>query len=113
MPPPVDVVDLATVAGAGGVVLSFSPGGFHANLVVLSAGEAIAPHRNDEVDVLVVVLAGSGRLTIDGGDLDLSPSAAVVVPRGTTRGVTAGDGLRYLTVHAERRPLGIGGRRPG
>jgi quercetin dioxygenase-like cupin family protein len=108
------LVDLGRVAGTGGVVWSVSPGGFHTNLVVLDAGGAIEPHRNDAVDVLVVVVAGSGTATVDGEAVDLAPNTALLLARGVRRGIAAGPGgLRYLTVHAERAPLGIGRRGDG
>lgn len=104
----VAAVDLARVDGAGGVVWSVSPGGFHTNLVVLDAGGAIAPHRNDAVDVLVVVLAGTGTAAVDGRQVDLAPATALLLPRRSVRAITAGSGgLRYLTVHGERAPLMI------
>lgn len=107
-------VDLSAVDGAGGVVWSVSPDGFHTNLVVLDRGGSIAAHRNDGIDVLVVVLAGDGTATVDEVTIELAPTLALLVPRGATRSVAAGDrGLRYLTVHAQRAPLGIGGRRSG
>jgi quercetin dioxygenase-like cupin family protein len=102
------VVDLGTVEGGGGVVWSVSPGGFHTNLVVLRPGEAIAAHRNDALDVLVVVLAGSATVTIDGAPSELGAAGAVLVPLGSVREITAGPrGVRYLTVHAQALPLTI------
>jgi quercetin dioxygenase-like cupin family protein len=99
-------VDLSQVPGAGGVVWSASPEGLHTNLVVLDAGGTIPAHRNDAIDVLVVVLAGTGTLTVDETPVGLAPSAALLVPRGTKRAIRAGaDGLRYLTIHAARPPL--------
>ena len=60
----VDPVDLSRVDGAGGVVWSVSPEGFHTNLVVLEPGGSIASHRNDSLDVLMVVLADHGVLQV-------------------------------------------------
>ena len=109
----VAAVDLTQVDGASGVVWSVSPAGFHTNLVVLDAGGAIASHRNDAVDVLVVVLAGAGAATVDGDRVELGPSTALLVPRHSVRAIAAGaSGLRYLTVHADREPLTIGRRGP-
>jgi quercetin dioxygenase-like cupin family protein len=109
-PPTIRPVDLARVEGSGGVVWSISPGGFHANLVVLDAGEGIAAHRNDSVDVLVIVVAGEGTVTADGNSVPVAAGTALLVPRRATRSVSAGtEELRYLTVHAERGPLTIGG----
>jgi quercetin dioxygenase-like cupin family protein len=65
-------VDLSTVHGSGGVLWSVSPLGFHANLVGLAAGESVESHRNDDVDVLIVVLAGRAELTVDGSGVDLT-----------------------------------------
>jgi len=107
----VQTVDLSRMEGAGGVVWSVSPDGFHANLVVLEAAGAIAGHRNDALDVLIVVLAGAGRARVDDDTFDLAPAGALLVPRGAERSITAGPaGLRYLTVHAQRGPLTIGSR---
>ena len=104
-----DAIDLTQVAGAGGVVWSVSPDGLHANLVVLECGGSIPAHRNDGLDVLLVVLAGAGVATVYGEAIELRAGAALLVPRGTERSVTAGDpGLRYLAVHAQRGPLTIG-----
>lgn len=101
------VVHLADIRGAGGVVWSASPG-CHLNLVVMEAHDAIGAHRNDEVDVLIIVMDGGATVRLDEEELSLRPGDAVTVARGTVRSVTSGEaGVRYLTVHAERRPLGI------
>ena len=104
-------VDLSRIDGAGGVLWSVSPGGFHMNLVVLEPGGSIGAHRNDALDVLVVVLAGAGTATVDDDTVELGPTHALLVPRGASRSIAAGpSGLRYLTVHSQRGPLAIGGR---
>jgi quercetin dioxygenase-like cupin family protein len=107
-----DVVDLLAAADGNGVVWSTSPEGFHANLVSLVPGGAIEAHRTDEVDVLVVVIAGEGRVDVDDAPTDVRGGTAVVIPKGTVRRIEAAtDGLRYLTVHARRGPMSIGGPR--
>ena len=78
------------------------------NLVVLAAGERIAEHTNDALDVLVVVLAGEGTARVDGTDVPLRSHEAVLIPKGARRGIAAGDGLRYMTVHIARPPMQIG-----
>lgn len=110
-PAGVQPVDLARIAGAGGVVWSVSPEGFHANLVVLEPVGSIAAHRNDALDVLLVVVGGAGRATVDDAVVELTPACALLVPRGSVRSITASAiGLRYLTVHGQRGPLTIGGK---
>jgi quercetin dioxygenase-like cupin family protein len=101
-------VVLSRVAGSGGVVWSVSPSGLHVNLVVLDPGGAIAEHRNDDIDVLLVVVEGAGTVSIDGAVTAVSSTTAVLAPAGATRSIAAGsEGLRYLTIHAERPPLSI------
>jgi quercetin dioxygenase-like cupin family protein len=102
-----DAVDLT---GADGAVWSLPhDGDLDANLVKLGPGGAMAAHRNAEVDVLVVVIAGEGTVSIDGHDIEVSQHHLVRIPKGTLRRVTAGaTGLVYLSVHRARAGLGIG-----
>ncbi|MFJ2419849.1 hypothetical protein [Streptomyces brevispora] len=81
-----------------------------ANLVRLPAGAEVGEHQEDVLDVLLVVLAGSGRLTPggDGTPLDLTPTTVTWLPRTSRRALAAGpDGLAYLTVHRRRPGLTI------
>ena len=76
-----------------------------ANVLNLPAGTVIEAHAEPDLDVLMVVVAGSATMDTEGGARPLLPGAVVWLPRGSTRGFTTGtDGLAYLTVH---------GRRPG
>jgi quercetin dioxygenase-like cupin family protein len=100
------------VSGAGGVVWSGAPSGVNVNLVVLEGGSAIGDHRNDEVDVLVVVIEGSAIVHVDDATWTLHATDALLVPKGARRSIDASDdGVRYLTIHAARAPLAIKGKR--
>jgi hypothetical protein len=67
----------------------------------------IQPHRNDAVEVLMVVVAGRGELTVDGQVHQLAPMVVAHLPKGTVGAVAAVDGpLAYLSVH-RRRPAGL------
>lgn len=110
----VSLDDVATVpAGGNGVHWSLDGGtDLNANLVHLDPGACIEPHVNDEVDVLFVVTAGSGRVVIDGAGHDLGPHVLALAPKGARRALVAGDqGVTYVTVHRRRAPLGIGAAR--
>lgn len=75
-----------------------------ANILNLPAGQCIDTHAEPDLDVLLVVLAGSGTLTTQDGELPLTPGAVVWLPRGSKRSLAAGsEGLSYLTTH-QRRP---------
>lgn len=81
----------------------------NANLVRLDADHAIDEHVNEEVDVLLVTLAGSGRVVVGTRTVLLTPTVVAHVPKGAPRSVHAGpDGLAYLTVHRRRGGLTIG-----
>jgi quercetin dioxygenase-like cupin family protein len=110
----VDAVDITALdrTGPSGAIWSLPHGGdLDANVVVLVAGASVDSHVNDEVDVLVVTVAGSGTVSVDGDVVELSPSIVVHVPKGATRQIRAGDEtLVYLTVHRARSGLSIGRR---
>ncbi|MFF8713919.1 hypothetical protein ACF07T_21145 [Streptomyces sp. NPDC015184] len=79
-----------------------------ANLVRLPPGAEVGEHQEDVLDVLLVVVEGSGRITAPDGVLDLAPTTAVWLPRTSRRALAAGsDGLAYLTVHRRRPGLTI------
>lgn len=104
--------DLGSIplGAADGAIWSLPHGGdLDANLVRLRAGSRIAPHVNDEVDVLIVVQSGGGRLVVDDDEHELRTEVIAYIPAGTHRQIDAGPrGLTYLTVHRARGPLTIG-----
>ncbi|MGH3562268.1 MAG: DUF2249 domain-containing protein [Mycobacterium sp.] len=78
------------------------------NVISLTPNDGIDTHIGAEVDVLVHVLSGSGRLITEQGTVDLVPGALLWMPRRSRRQFSAGpDGLRYLTVHQKRQILGL------
>ena len=95
---------LADLTGRSGAVWSLPHGGdLDANLVHLVPDDGIGEHRNDEVDVLVVVRGGTGEIVVDGRPSALSDGVVVLVPKGAARSIRAGgDGLAYLSIHRRR-----------
>jgi quercetin dioxygenase-like cupin family protein len=78
------------------------------NLVAWPAGEGVATHVNAERDVLIVVVSGHLTIHVDGVPHTLSSDHAMLIPRGTTRSLTAAaDGARYLSIHRRRPPLSL------
>ncbi|MFG2357217.1 cupin domain-containing protein [Streptomyces sp. NPDC048521] len=84
-----------------------------ANVVRLGPGGRITAHTETQLDVMLVVVAGTGVL---GGDPSAEPQpltegALVWLPHGASRAITAGEtGLTYLTVHRRRPGMRIGSR---
>jgi len=99
--------------GADGVIWALAGARqLDANLVALAPAGEIGAHRNDEVDVLIVVLAGSGELTVDGADQALATHDLALIPCGARRHIVAGPaGMRYLSIHRVRSGLMIGSPR--
>lgn len=84
-------------------------GDLNANLVRFGVGQGVGEHVNDEVDVLIVGVSGSGFVEVNDEEHVLGAGVLVFVPKGvrrSTRGVT--DHFAYLSVHKRRGPLGIG-----
>jgi len=100
-------VDLSSGAGSG-PLWGMASTDLNATLLAWPAGHAIAAHVNDDLDVLLVVVAGSVTVTIGDTPHDLRAPAALLIPRGEQRAIRAGaDGTRYLSVHRRRGRLQI------
>lgn len=77
----------------------------NATLVRWEAGKGVAAHTNDEVDVVMTVLEGSGVVRIDDDEQPVEPGMVIVIPKGTEREVRATTSLVYLNVHRRKRKL--------
>jgi hypothetical protein len=80
--PPVDLASLAAAGNHPGALWRLDGEDLQANLVWLGRGDRIEPHRNDEVDVLVVVVSGRGELILDGQVHPLAPMVLAHLPKG-------------------------------
>jgi quercetin dioxygenase-like cupin family protein len=78
------------------------------NLVHLDPLSRVETHLNLEVDVVIVVLEGSGWTWLGDDEHRLGPHVLVLAPRGIARSVAAGpDGITYVSMHRRRSPLGV------
>ncbi|HEX8834683.1 MAG TPA: DUF2249 domain-containing protein [Abditibacteriaceae bacterium] len=69
-------------------------------------GKSIEAHANNEVDVVMIGVAGKGIVTIDGVAHELNSGVALLVPKGCTRGLqSVSERFSYLSVHRRRRGL--------
>lgn len=104
------VVDL--LAGDGeGPLWGTASADLNATLLAWPAGAGTPEHVNAERDVLVVGVAGSGTLTVDGETHPCGAGTATLVAKGSTRRIEAGAaGIRYLSVHLRRGGLSIAPR---
>ncbi len=99
-------VDLAAAPGGAGPLWGMQSDELNATLLAWPPGGGVAEHVNDHLEVLLVILGGSARVTLDGAEHELATGNLLLLPRGCTRAITAGgDGVRYLSVHRRRGPL--------
>ena len=97
---------LAAAATAPGVAWGYQGDDLNANLVVFHGTDGVATHVNNEVDVLVVGIAGTGIVEVDGERATLAAGQALIVPKGAARSLTAaGEFFAYLTCHRRRAGL--------
>ena len=101
---------LASTEERTGVVWSLQESDdLNVNLVQFTEGEGVGEHVNDEVDVLLVGVSGSGEVRINGRLHRLSGETLILLPKGarrSTHGISAD--FAYLTIHRRRGPLKIG-----
>ena len=103
----VEIVDLTALEGRG-PAWGTATEELNATLLVWRPGEGQPEHVNDGRDVAIIVVDGSGSLSVNGLAHDLRAGVLAIVPRGATRSIVAGaDGLRCVTVHRRRGGLGI------
>ncbi|MFF8832922.1 cupin domain-containing protein [Streptomyces sp. NPDC015131] len=97
--------------GRGGALWRLAVDGrqLDANVVRLAPGAGVAGHVEPDLDVLLYVVEGDGRLGTGEGERPVEAGCLVWLPRGARRGMVAGpEGLAYLTVHRRRPGLTIG-----
>jgi quercetin dioxygenase-like cupin family protein len=109
-PAPRILFDVGTLEALGpestGAVWRLSESGrqLDANVVRITPGQRVETHAEPDLDVLLLVVAGDGTLTTPEGSSSLGEGSLAWLPRGSTRGLEAGErGMSYLTVH-RRRP---------
>lgn len=109
----VSLEEISLPSGKTGVIWTLRDSeDLNANLVRIDAGGGVEGHVNEELDVLIVGVSGSGHVEIDGEEQALGPGRLVFVPKGTRRStLAAAGGLAYLTVHRRRGPLTVELRR--
>jgi quercetin dioxygenase-like cupin family protein len=100
---------LASTKERTGVIWSLQESrDLNVNLVQFAEGEGVGDHVNDEVDVLLVGVSGSGEVRINSTLHCLSSGTLILIPKGvprSTRGISAD--FAYLTIHQRRGPLKI------
>ena len=81
-------------------------------IVEWPAGKGVAEHVNGEVDVVMVVVSGSGEVVVDGERYEVRSGDALLIPKAARRAVSSrSDDFRYLNIHRRRRGIVLGAMR--
>jgi len=95
-------------SSAHGPVWGAASDDLNATLLVWGPGEGPPEHVNEERDVLLVVVAGSVTVQVDGETSEVGLGEALIIAKGRRRKVIAGPhGARYVSAHRRRPPLQI------
>jgi hypothetical protein len=98
-------VDLLHASGSG-PLWGMASRDLNATLLAWPAADGVAEHVNVELDVLLIVLDGSGIATVDRREHTITRGSALLIEKGSVRAIRAGpSGIRYLTVHRRRGAL--------
>src|SRR5690625_841600 len=107
----VDTTELTTKsADARGSVWQLEPGArdLDSNIIALPPNDEIGLHVGPALDVLILVLQGSGELQTELDVISLQQGSLLWLPRKSQRRLVAGpDGLQYFTVHQRKPTLNI------
>ena len=99
-----------TDSTTGGSIWQLEPGArdLDANIIALPSHVEIGMHVGPNLDVLIIVLQGSGQLHTELSVIELEQGQLLWLPRNAHRRFVAGtDGLRYFTVHHRKPTLNI------
>lgn len=99
-----------STADPAGSVWQLAPGArdLDSNIIALPANDEIALHNGPNLDVLILILHGSGELHTELNVIALQQGALVWLPKYAQRRFVAGpEGMQYLTVHQRKPTLNI------
>lgn len=111
-----DLKEVATAAGVRkGTVWTLEEGeDLNANLVRFSSGGGVEDHTNEELDVILVGVAGVGSVTLNGEKRRLAAGELVFAPKGSSREIrSASEDFVYLSIHRRRGPIRLGDKLHG
>jgi mannose-6-phosphate isomerase-like protein (cupin superfamily) len=102
----IDLAALAKDAGEGRPVWSGASEDLNLNLVVLQGDSRVEEHVNNEVDVLLVGVEGSGSVHIDDASYSVVAGQMLVIPKSTRRSIAC-SGARFAYLLCHRRRAGL------
>ncbi len=103
---PVSLLSLVESATGSGPAWGTECEDLNMTLLTWKAGESVQAHVNEEIDVVMVVVSGSGEASVSGEMHTLKPGDVLLIPKGAERSVRSlSDKFAYLNVHKRRKKL--------
>lgn len=95
-----------TAARDGGVIWGGTTEDLNCTLLSWPRGGGVASHINTEVDVVMLVVEGSGEVIVDGEVFTLAAPQALLIFKGCERAIqSTSERFTYLSAHKKRRGL--------
>ena len=102
----IDLAALSAAADGNGPLWGCALDDLNLTLLCWDEHGQVAPHVNNEVDVVFIGVAGQGEVTVNGETFLLSPGKALLIAKGSERAVrSATERFSYLSVHRRRAGL--------
>lgn len=101
-----DLTAFSNAAQGNGPVLGCALEDLNVTLLSWTANGQVAPHINNEVDVLLMGIEGTGEVTINSQVFMLAPGKMLLIAKGSERAArSTSDKFSYLSVHRRRAGL--------
>jgi mannose-6-phosphate isomerase-like protein (cupin superfamily) len=102
----IDLAALGEAAQGNGPQWSHESTDLDLTFLSWQSGREIAAHVNAEVDVLFVVVDGTGEVIVNGETYGLAAGQALLIPKGSERAIRCtGERFSYLSIHRRRTGL--------
>lgn len=102
----IDLLALSHVAQGNGPLWGCALDDLNLTLLSWDKHGHVAPHINNEVDVVFISVEGSGEITLGEQIFTLSPGQALLIPKGSQRSIRSlSNKFSYLSIHRRRAGL--------
>ncbi|HZS38287.1 MAG TPA: cupin domain-containing protein [Polyangia bacterium] len=103
---PAEVKPLAILGGKGQVRLLLDGLGVETAIDWLEAeaGAAVPPHKHDDSDELIYVVAGRATTTVEGARLAAKPGDLLYIPKGAEHAMTVDERLTAVQIYSPAGP---------
>ena len=101
-----DLLQQSSVASGSGPQWAHESEDLDATLLSWAPDKSIEEHVNNEVDVVLIGVTGSGTVMVESEQHHLQPGTLLLIPKGKRRAMQNGkERWSYLSIHRRRHGL--------